>query len=594
MTPMVIFISVLGITLAYALNHIAGAMQPIIDDGDIAAFVGTGDFIGRSFVEHPLPFTTPFALSVALLGLLIALILFIWQSWWLNKTSMAGREHGSAKILGVKDLKPYCDSDSPKNNILLGDGVSIRLDGHAKNHEYERNSNVLVVGGSGCGKTWRYVLPNLMQLNSSYVLTDPKGTTVTQIGKFFLENKYKVKILNTVNFEKSMHYNPLAYIYKQSDILRVVEVIMASTTGTQNDTGDPFWPNAERLFYSSVIALQYEWCNASELNLPTTIDLIALAEIREDNPDYTSTLDELFEMYKEELVGTGKDPNSSFACRQYHRFKQGNAKTLQSVLISCNARLARFDLDEVRELMSYDEIGLDQIGREKTFLGVVMSDTEKTYSFIIALMEYQLFNVLCVQADENPDGQLDIPVQLYLDEFRNIGRIPDFDTTISTIRSRGISASIILQSLAQLHDLYKDAADTIIDCCDTLVFFGGGRSKTTTEAISGYIGQSTIETKSRSESRSGSGGNSVSHQVVGRAAIDPAEIAKLKKSECLIHITGSNAAKVEKIMPTKNPMYKTTGFGNPELRFSIGDEKLYEAEHFLDGVIPREELSDAA
>jgi type IV secretion system protein VirD4 len=596
-TPAMVFAAIVGIGLAYTLNHIAGAIEPMVITGNIAALGGADDFIGRSFVEHPTLYTSSFALGAGAFGLVLGVVIYVWQSWYLQNNKMSGREHGSAKILPAKSLKNFSDAKSTQNNILLAKDVSMRFLGRRANDvygQYDRNNNIIVVGGSGSGKTRHFVLPNLMQLNSSYVHTDPKGGTVKKIAKFLLREGYKVKILNTVDFSKSMHFNPLSYIYKQSDILRIVNVIMSATSGHENNTGDPFWPKAEKTYFTALIALLWEWCLPSEQNIPNLIELFSLAEVHEDDSSKTSCLDELFEVYKEELTAAGKDPRSSFAVRQYSLFEGKSPRTLGSVLMSCNARLAPFDLDEVRDLMSYDELDLEMVGKEKTYLGVIMDDGEDMFGFVIAMMEYLLINILRHQADENVNNELDVPVQLILDEFRNIGRIPNIDIFISTLRERQISLIILLQSLSQLHELYKDSADTIIDCCDTFVYLGGGRSKTTAEAISGYVGQSTIETKNMSESRGGSGGNSVSHQMIGRAAIDPAEVSKMSKSECLVIITGSDVARVTKYTYNTHENYSKTGYADPKIIYLLGDEKIHEAEHYFDGVSPGEEFRDVA
>ena len=400
-----------------------------------------------------------------------------------------GTEYGSARWGGADDIKPYTDPVF-ENNIPLTQTERLTMNSRPKQPKYARNKNILVIGGSGSGKTRFFVKPSLMQCTSkdfptSYIVTDPKGTLILETGKMLQRYKYRIKVLNTINFKKSMKYNPLAYIRSEKDILKLVNALIMNTKGEGEKSSEDFWVKAERLYYSALIG--YIWYEATEeeKNFITLLDLINASEAREDDETYQSPVDLLFSQLEE------REPDH-FAVKQYRKFKMAAGKTLKSILISCGARLAPFDIKELRDLMEYDELELDTLGDQKTALFVILSDTDSTFNFVAALMYSQLFNLLCDKADDFYGGRLPVHVRLILDEFANIGQIPNFDKLIATIRSREISASIILQSQSQLKTIYKDAADTIVGNCDSTLFLGG-KEKSTLKEISELLGKETID-----------------------------------------------------------------------------------------------------
>lgn len=440
--------------------------------------------------------------------------------------------------------------------------------------EYDRNKNVLVVGGSGSGKTRFYVKPNLMQLHSSYVITDPKGTLLPECGRMFLDAGYDVKVFNTINFSESMHYNPLKYIRNETDILKVVNVIMENTKGEGNHAAEDFWVKAERLLFSACIAYLYSACDEAERNIPNLISIINLAEAREDNEDYVSPLDELFAELEEEQPG-------STAGQWYHSYKQAAGKTAKSILISCAVRLAPFNIAALKETLSSDDLDIDELGERKTALFLVVSDTDATYSFIAATLIYQMHDLLCDKAITDHNGSLPVPVRCIFDEFANIGVIPNAQRTIAVIRSRNISWDILLQSFAQLNSTYKDNADTIIDNCDTYLFLGGKGTKTT-ETTSKMIGKTTISNQNISETRGQSGSNTTQNQIFGRDLLDPAELSRLKRKECICIISGLFPFRSRKINLTKHKRYKLLSEGkNKDNPLKFSELTSYEAKNFL-------------
>lgn len=382
------------------------------------------------------------------------------------------------------------------------------MNSRPKNPKFARNKNVLVIGGSGSGKTRFFVKPNIMQMHSSYVVTDPKGTLLVECGKMLQKGGYKICSLNTINFKKSMHYNPFAYIRSEKDILKLVNVIIANTKGDGEKSGEDFWVKAERLLYCALIGYIYYEAPEEEKNFITLLDLINASEAREDDENYKSPVDMLFDRLAE------REPEH-FAVKQYVKFKQAAGKTLKSILISCGARLAPFDIKELRDLMEYDELELDTLGDEKTALFVIISDTDDTFNFVVAIMYSQLFNLLCDKADNEYGGRLPVHVRCLLDEFSNIGQIPKFEKLISTIRSREISACIILQAQSQLKAIYKDNADTIIGNCDTTLFLGG-KEKSTLKELSETLGKETIDMYNTSETRSNQNSYGTNYQKLGK------------------------------------------------------------------------------
>ena len=458
-----------------------------------------------------------------------------------------GAEYGSARWGTAADIKPYMDKDF-KNNILLTNTEGLTMNSRPKIAKYARNKNVLVIGGSGSGKTRFFVKPQLMQLHSSYVVTDPKGTILIECGKLLERAGYRIKVLNTINFKKSMHYNPLAYIKSEKDILKLVNVLIENTKGEGEKSGEDFWIKSERLLYSAYIG--YIWYEApeEEKNFITLLDMINASEAREDDENFKSPVDMLFERLEQ------RDPEH-FAVKQYRKFKLAAGKTLKSILVSCGARLATFDIKELRDLMEYDELELDTLGDRKTAFFVIISDTDATFNFVVAMMYSQLFNLLCDKADNKYSGRLPVHVRCLLDEFANIGKIPNFEKLIATIRSREISAAIILQSQSQLKAIYKDNADTIIGNCDSTLFLGG-KEKTTLKELSEVLGKETIDLYNTSETRSNQNSYGLSYQKLGKELMSQDELAVMDGGKCILQLRGVRPFLSDKFDITRHPNYK--------------------------------------
>ena len=435
-----------------------------------------------------------------------------------------------------------------ENNILLTATERLMMSGRPKEPKYARNKNILVIGGSGSGKTRFFVKPNLMQMHSSYVVTDPKGTVLIECGRMLKRGKYKIKVLNTINFAKSMHYNPFAYLRSEKDILKLVNTIIVNTKGEGQQSGEDFWVKAEKLYYTALIA--YIWYEApeEEQNFAMLIDMIDASEAREDDENFKNAVDLLFEELEE------KDPNH-FAVRQYKKYKLAAGKTAKSILISCGARLAPFDIKELRDLMEYDELELDTLGEEKTALFVIISDTDATFNFVVSIMYSQLFNLLCDKADDVYNGRLPIHVRMLLDEFANIGQIPQFEKLIATIRSREISASIILQSKSQLKAIYRDNADTIEGNCDTTLFLGG-KEKTTLKELAEVLGKETIDLYNTSDTRGTSQSYGLNYQKTGKELMSQDEIAVMDGGKCIMQLRGVRPFFSDKFDITKHKRYK--------------------------------------
>ena len=477
-----------------------------------------------------------------------ALIKFIVYSKGKNaKKFRQGKEYGSARWGTKKDIEPYMD-EKFQNNILLTQTERLTMNGRPANPKYARNKNVLVIGGSGSGKTRFYVKPNLMQMHSSYCVTDPKGTIVLECGKMLEDNGYEIKILNTINFKKSMKYNPFAYIRSEKDILKLVQTIIANTKGEGEKAGEDFWVKAEKLYYTALIG--YIWYEAprEEKNFATLLDMIDASEVREDDETYMNPIDRLFEALEK------KDP-SHFAVKQYKKYKLAAGKTAKSILISCGARLAPFDIRELRELMSEDELELDTLGDRKTALFVIISDTDDTFNFVVSIMYSQLFNLLCDKADDVYGGRLPVHVRCLLDEFANIGLIPKFEKLIATIRSREISASIILQAQSQLKAIYKDNADTIVGNCDSTLFLGG-KEKTTLKELSETLGKETIDLYNTSETRSNQKSFGLNYQKTGKELMSQDEITVMDGGKCIFQLRGVRPFLSDKFDITKHKNYK--------------------------------------
>ena len=458
-----------------------------------------------------------------------------------------GIEYGSARWGTPADIKPYIDEDF-YNNILLTNTERLTMNSRPKNPKFARNKNVLVIGGSGSGKTRFFVKPNLMQMTTSYCVTDPKGTILVECGKMLQKGGYKIRSLNTINFKKSMHYNPFAYIRSEKDILKLVNVIIANTKGDGEKSGEDFWVKAERLLYCALIGYIYYEAPEEEKNFITLLDLINASEAREDDENYKSPVDMLFDRLAE------REPEH-FAVKQYVKFKQAAGKTLKSILISCGARLAPFDIKELRDLMEYDELELDTLGDEKTALFVIISDTDDTFNFVVAIMYSQLFNLLCDKADNEYGGRLPVHVRCLLDEFSNIGQIPKFEKLIATIRSREISACIILQAQSQLKAIYKDNADTIIGNCDTTLFLGG-KEKSTLKELSETLGKETIDMYNTSETRSNQNSYGTNYQKLGKELMSQDELSVMDGGKCILQLRGVRPFLSDKYDITKHPRYK--------------------------------------
>ena len=459
-----------------------------------------------------------------------------------------GIEYGSARWGTAEDIKPFTDPVF-QNNIPLTQTERLTMNSRPKQPKYARNKNILVIGGSGSGKTRFFVKPSLMQMHSSYVVTDPKGTVLIECGKLLKQRGgYRIKVLNTINFKKSMHYNPFAYIRSEKDILKLVNTIIANTKGDGEKSGEDFWVKAERLFYCALIG--YIWYEApeEEKNFTTLLEMINASEAREDDEEFQSPVDLMFERLEE------KDPEH-FAVKQYKKYKLAAGKTAKSILISCGARLAPFDIKELRELMETDDMELDTIGDRKTALFVIISDTDDTFNFVVSILYTQLFNLLCDKADDVYGGRLPVHVRCLLDEFANIGQIPKFEKLIATIRSREISASIILQSQSQLKAIYKDNADTIIGNCDTTLFLGG-KEKTTLKEMSEILGKETIDSFNTSETRGRELSHGLNYQKLGKELMTQDEIAVMDGGKCILQVRGVRPFFSDKYDITKHPNYK--------------------------------------
>lgn len=580
---LLIFTGILSFVAFYLCNRIVSYGQSI--SGNILAVIDTVfDNIGT--VIRNRPFYIDFSKS-ALVGGLYGFI-GVWLVYLYNifgsKNYMKGKEHGSSAWGTYKDIKPLMDSE-PDMNIPLSQMVQISSR-KVKDFEADRNKNIALVGGSGSGKTYSEYLPSLMQLHSSYVVTDPKGTTLPNTGHMLVNNGYIVQAFNTIDFSKSLHYNPLAYIRTEKDILKVVNVLIENTKGEGDRCGEDFWVKAERLLYTALIAYLWEEAPLEERNIPTMISLLDECKVKEKDENYQNPVDILFEILE-------KEKPDCLAVRQYKKFKLAAGETMKSILISCAARLAPFDIEELREITQYDELQLDEIGDRKTALFLIMSDTDKTYGFLIAMIMYQMFNLLCEKADNEYGGKLPFHVRCLFDEFANIGKIPDFQVLISTIRSRGISVMIGLQSLSQLYGPYKDHADTILDCCDTVIFLGG-KSQKTTKTLSEMIGKTTIDTQNMTESHGQSGSYSTQDSSLGRDLIDPSEIGRLQRGECLVLITGLPPFKDKKYPTSKHKRFCETHDGGA----ALFDLRKYDANQspgsFLNGVtvVERIELNE--
>lgn len=591
---------------------------------------------GDGFQEKILPFMSNLGVAFArifpslhpfdlLFGLVLAgvmrLVLYVKSK---NKKKFRqGEEYGSAVWGGEKDIEPYMDLSCPENNVILTKTESLTM-GKPSAPKFARNKNILVIGGSGSGKTRFFVKPNLMQMHSSYVVTDPKGTVLVECGKMlergrpkrvngkvvyrrddkgnYLKDKngryipvyepYKIKVFNTIDFAKSMHYNPFAYISKKNrekDILKFVEVLIKNTSSSQQPSGDDFWVKAEKLLYTAYIALIFAMYPENQWNFETLIDMINNSECREDDEEFKNAIDIEFEIVECWLNGTKhEDPEvmadygdifetkpdaeqrrmGAFALKQFKAYKLAAGKTAKSILISCSTRLAPFAIDEVLEITSYDELHLDKLGDELSALFIIISDTDATFNFLVAIMYSQLFNLLCTKADNSPGGKLTYHVRCLLDEFANIGEIPQFEKLIATIRSREISASIILQAKSQLKAIYKDNADTIEGNCDTMLFLGG-KEKSTLKEISESLGKETIDSFNTSTNRGQSESYGMNYQKLGKELKSQDELAVMDGGKCILQVRGVRPFFSDKFDITRHKQYPMLLDDNPEMGFNI-------------------------
>lgn len=510
--------------------------------------------LGVVFLNFNLAFQNPFPSFhiydiAAGITCAVALKLFVYYKGKNAKKYRQGVEYGSARWGTAKDIEPFIDPVFEKN-IILTQTERLTMNSRPKQPKCARNKNVIVIGGSGSGKTRFYVKPQLMQMtpNVSYVCTDPKGTIIVECGTMLKNGGYTIKALNTINFKKSMRYNPFHYIRSEKDILKLVNTIIANTKGEGEKSGEDFWVKAERLLYCALIGYIYYEAPEEEQNFATLLEFINASEAREDDEEFKNAVDELFEELEQE------EPEH-FAVRQYKKYKLAAGKTAKSILISCGARLAPFDIKELRDLMSEDEMELDKLGTQKTALFVIISDTDDTFNFVVAIMYSQLFNLLCDTADDEFGGRLPYHVRLLLDEFSNIGQIPKFDKLIATIRSREISASIILQSQSQLKTIYKDAAETILGNCDTMLFLGGKESSTLKE-ISETLGKETIDLYNTSDTRGQSRSYGLNYQKTGKELMSRDELAVMDGSKCILQLRGVRPFFSDKFDITKHKRYK--------------------------------------
>lgn len=518
----------------------------------VNSYVG-GDIIDRILVAFSQIDTLNYIPSLKIKNLIpglilsVAIKLILIQKKKNAKKFREGREYGSARWGNEKDIEPYIDKKF-ENNVLLTQTERLTMNNRPKNPKYARNKNVMVIGGSGSGKTRFFVKPNLMQMHSSYVVTDPKGTLVLECGKMLERNGYEIKILNTINFKKSMRYNPFAYLKSEKDILKLVQTIIANTKGEGEKSTEDFWVKAEKLYYTALIG--YIWYEApkEEQNFTTLLAMIDASEVREEDENFKNAVDYMFEALEKEK------PNH-FAVKQYKKYKLAAGKTAKSILISCGARLAPFDIQELRDLMKEDELELDTLGEKKTALFVIISDTDDTFNFVVSIMYSQLFNLLCDKADDEYGGRLPVHVRCLLDEFANIGLIPKFEKLIATIRSREISACIILQAQSQLKSIYKDNADTIVGNCDSTLFLGG-KERTTLKELSESLGKETIDLYNTSETRSNQKSFGLNYQKTGKELMSQDEITVMDGGKCIYQLRGVRPFLSDKFDITKHKNYK--------------------------------------
>ena len=553
-----IILNIPYVIVFYMVDKVAWLYRHV--NGDLAGMRLVNTFTNFKLAfQNPLPSFHPTDILIGIAGALIMKAVVYYRGKNAKKFRQ-GVEYGSARWGTPADIKPYVD-EKDDNNIILTETERLTMSSRPKNPKYARNKNILVVGGSGSGKTRFFVKPNIMQLHSSYCITDPKGTLLVECGNLLAKAKYQIKVLNLINFKKSMHYNPFMYIHSEKDILKLVNTIIANTKGEGDKSGEAFWVKAEKLYYQALIG--YIWYEApeDEMNFSTLLEMINASEAREDDENFKNAVDLMFD----ELAQREPD---HFAVRQYAKYKLAAGKTAKSILISCGARLAPFDIRELRNLMSYDELELDLLGDRKTALFIIIPDTDDTFNFVASIMYTQLFNLLCDRADDVYGGRLPVHVRCLLDEFANIGQIPKFDKLIATIRSREISASIILQSQSQLKAIYKDNADTIIGNCDTTLFLGG-KETTTLKEMSEMLGKETIDLYNTSDTRGTNRSYGLNYQKTGKELMTKDELAVMDGGKCIMQLRGVRPFFSNKYDITKHKRYKYLSDYDPKLAFDI-------------------------
>ena len=534
-----------------------GQAYRMVSDGDVIDKVLRAFLKVEEAFQNPLPSLHPFDLTVgAVFGILFWFA--VYQKGKNARKYRRGAEYGSARWGGSKDIEPFFNPDFSEN-ILLSETERLTLGKIADPEKRNVNLNVLVIGGSGSGKTRYHIKPNLLQMNASYLCSDPKGTLIEEVGYALVRGGYKIKLLNTIDFSCSMHYNPFVYLHSETDILTLVTVIMSNTQGEAKG-GDDFWQKAEALLYQALIAYIYYEAPAEEKNMNTMLDMLNACECREDDENFKSAVDLLFEQLEK------RDPNH-FAVRQYRKFKMAAGKTLKSILISCGARLAPFDIAAVREMMAYDELELEKLGDEKTALFAVVSDTDPTFNFISAMMYSQTFNVLCDRALKVYHGRLPIHVTCLFDEFAN-QKIPNWEHLVSVIRSRNISAHIVLQTYSQLKGMYKENAETVAGCCSTMLFLGG-KEESSLKMVSELLGKETIDTMNESDSRGAQRTYGLNYQKLGKQLMSIDELAVMPSNRCIVQVQGVRPFYYRKYDLIKHPQYKYTADANQKYLFNI-------------------------
>lgn len=533
------------IFIGYFVNKLVQAYR-ITNGADILEKIFKLSESINTVFKAPLPSFNGIDLLSGIIGAVLVRF-FVYQKSKNAKKYRKGIEYGSASWGTHKDIEPFMNSVFQKN-IPLTQTEWLTMESRVSPPKNARNKNIIVVGGSGSGKTRFFVKPSLMQMHSSYVVTDPKGTILVECGKMLADNDYTIKVFNTINFKKSMRYNPFAYIRSEKDILKLVNTIIVNTKGEGEKSGEDFWVKAERLYYTALIG--YIWYEAppEEQNFSLLLEMINTSEVREEDEDFKNAIDYAFEDLE-------KEQPDHFAVRQYKKYKLAAGKTAKSILISCGARLASFDIKELRDMMEYDEMELDKLGERKTAMFIIISDTDDTFNFVVAMLYSQMFNLLCDVADDKYNGRLPIHVRVLADEFANIGQIPKFDKLIATIRSREISASIILQSQSQLKAIYKDSADVITGNCDTMLFLGG-KEKSTLKELSDSLGKETIDTYNTSENRGREKTYGLNYQKLGKELMTQDELSRMDGGKCILQIRGVKPFFSDKYDITKHPNYK--------------------------------------